>query len=79
MSKTVTVNAFFDHDARVWVASSDDVPGLVTEAHTIEALSEKLKVMIPELLDANGLGDGDDIPFHLLSELTAVAPRRTAG
>ncbi len=29
------------------VATSDDVPGLATEADTLENLVEKLKIMIP--------------------------------
>ncbi len=37
----------------VWVAVSDDVPGLATEAGTIETLTKKLRVMVPELLEAN--------------------------
>jgi len=39
-----------DADAGVWVATSDDVPGLIAEAETIEALDFKLKCMVPELL-----------------------------
>jgi predicted RNase H-like HicB family nuclease len=39
----------------VWVATSDDVPGLATGADTLDALVDKLKVVIPELLEANGL------------------------
>lgn len=49
------VQADWDHEAGVWVATSDDVPGLATEAPTIEALAEKLRIMIPELLEANQL------------------------
>jgi predicted RNase H-like HicB family nuclease len=45
----------WDEDAKVWVASSDDVPGLATGADAFEELIEKLKVVIPELLSANGL------------------------
>lgn len=41
-------------DAAVWVATSGDVPGWVTEAETIEALDAKLKNRVPELLAANG-------------------------
>ena len=70
--KKLMVKAFWDEEAEVWVAESEDVPGLVTEAGTMEALISKLKVLIPELLEANGLfGEIDDdgqIPFHLLSE-----------
>ena len=67
MKRPLVVSAFWDDEAKVWVATSDDVPGLATEAHSVEALIEKLKRMIPELLDANGYADGDDqVPFQLL-------------
>ena len=49
------VDADWDPEAEVWVATSDDVPGLATEAPTVEALSEKLRIIIPELLEANQL------------------------
>jgi hypothetical protein len=45
----------WDIEAQVWVATSDDVPGLATEEITMEGLINKLKVIIPELLDANGI------------------------
>lgn len=35
------VQAFWDKDAEVWVVTSDDVPGLATEASTIEAINAK--------------------------------------
>jgi len=65
------VLAEWDSEARVWVASSDDVPGLVTEAGTCEELIEKLKIMIPELLALNGgyrEDDLSDVPFKVVSE-----------
>ena len=37
------------------MATSDDVPGLATEAPTLEALTEKLRILIPELLEVNQL------------------------
>lgn len=76
--KALIVRATWDAEASVWVATSKDVPGLATEAPTVEALTEKLKVMIPELLDANGIGGGGEVPFQLLSELTAIASRHAA-
>jgi predicted RNase H-like HicB family nuclease len=51
--KLYKIEAFWDSEAQVWVAESDDVPGLVTEAATIEALTAKLRAMIPELLLLN--------------------------
>jgi predicted RNase H-like HicB family nuclease len=47
------VHAEWDPEAGVWVATSEDVPGLATEAETLEALADKLRIMIPELLEAN--------------------------
>lgn len=54
MIKRYLVNAEWDADASVWVATSDDVPGLVTESDTLEALQSKVQLMVPELLEANG-------------------------
>ena len=54
MLKPYFVRAEWDADAGVWVASSDDVPGLVTESETLEALDTKLQTLVPELLEANG-------------------------
>lgn len=45
--------AFWDDEARVWVAESDAIPGLVTEAETLEQLATKLERLIPELLELN--------------------------
>lgn len=66
MLEEFTVKAFWDSEAGVWVAESDDVPGLITEAETMELLIEKLHGLIPELLVENGVltaGVRRDIPF----------------
>jgi hypothetical protein len=44
----------WDAEASVWVASSVDAPGLVTEAPTLYDLVVKLRCLIPELLELNG-------------------------
>jgi predicted RNase H-like HicB family nuclease len=49
----IHVKAFWDKEAGVWVATSDDVPGLVTEAETSEELIGKLRGLIPELVELN--------------------------
>jgi predicted RNase H-like HicB family nuclease len=59
MKKSLFVRAGWDADACVWVATSDDVPGMCTEADTAEELTTKLQAMIPELLDANGCQGGE--------------------
>ena len=47
------VRAFWDDEAGIWLAESDDVPGLATGATTLDELVQKLAVMIPELLELN--------------------------
>jgi len=71
--KPLFIRAEWDEEAMVWVATSDDVPGLATEAVTMEALIEKLKVMIPELLMANNAGVGDEVPFEIITRRFEVA------
>ena len=75
MVKVLFIRAEWDAEAEVWVATSDDVPGLATEADTIEALSSKLEIMVPELLDANGYPDGPEVSFELLARKFSVAHR----
>jgi len=68
--KQITVNAEWDPEAKVWVATSDDVSGVITEADTVEALAEKLSVMVPELLEANGTLVGKvvrEVPINLIA------------
>jgi len=65
--KPLFIRAEWDDEARVWVATSNDVPGLATEAETVESLIEKLRVMIPELLEANGNPMEYEVPFEILT------------
>ena len=77
--RTYTVQCAWDAEAEVWVATGDDVPGLATGADALDGLVQKLKVVIPELLDANGLLSTDepgDIPFAIIiAERHELAPR----
>lgn len=54
MSRTYQVEAHWDSEAEVWVAESDDIPGLVAEAESMNALVEKVRVLVPELFELNG-------------------------
>jgi predicted RNase H-like HicB family nuclease len=60
------VRAQWDGEAGVWVAESDDVPGLVAEADSPKVLVQKLKILIPELLELNGAVHGQTASFHVL-------------
>ncbi len=73
MNKPYYVHAEWDADAKVWVATSDEVPGLATEADSTEALVQKLKTLIPELLTANKLISDEPIAFELLTRRFELA------
>jgi predicted RNase H-like HicB family nuclease len=60
------IRAQWDSEAGVWVAESEDVPGLVAEADSPNVLIQKLRVLIPELLALNGAGDDRTASFHVL-------------
>jgi hypothetical protein len=75
--KILLVRVGRNEEAGVWVATSDDVPGLATESASLEELSAKLAVMVPELLDANGFPDGHAASFGLIVRKPAVLCRVT--
>jgi predicted RNase H-like HicB family nuclease len=52
---TYTIDAEWDAEASVWLASSPDVPGLATGAESLDALVEKLRTVVPDLLAAKNL------------------------
>ena len=47
------VNLIWDNEASVWTATSDDIPGLVLESGSFDALLECVRIAIPELLSLN--------------------------
>ncbi len=70
MPPSLQINAVWDAMASVWVVTSDDIPGLVTEFPSLNSLQAKLRVMIPELLRLNHVIATDDrgaIAFELIS------------
>ena len=74
--KPLFVRAEWDDEASVWVATSEDVPGLATEGETVEALIQKLKVLIPELLEANGSPPAYQVPFEILTRRFEFSQRK---
>lgn len=67
VARVYEVLAEWDDEAGVWVATSEDVPGLATEAETAEALMEKLRVLVPELLELNA-AKTSAVPFELIAK-----------
>jgi predicted RNase H-like HicB family nuclease len=46
-----TILLTWDEEAYVWLASSEDVPGLALEGGSLDALMERVKYAVPDLLD----------------------------
>ncbi len=62
------VLARWDTEAGVWVAESDDIPGLVAEADSPNSLSQKLRTLVPELLELNGVLTDRTAKYHVRYE-----------
>lgn len=52
----------WDEEASVWIATSNDIPGLVLESGSFDALLERTRFAVPELLSLNAQ---DSQPFSL--------------
>jgi predicted RNase H-like HicB family nuclease len=70
MGSLIIVKATWDPEAGVFVAESDDVPGLVTEAASLDELSAKLPGMIQDLLDNEG-GDQVEVPIEIIAHASS--------
>ena len=44
----------WDSEAKVWTATSEDVPGLVLESSSFDNLVSRVRLAIPELIEMNG-------------------------
>ncbi len=54
MSRSITIDARWDGEASVWIATSNDVPGLVVEADTWPAMIEEVRLVLPDFLELSG-------------------------
>ncbi len=62
MQNRFNVKVTWDAEAKMWVADSDDIPGLAAEAPDDVSLREKLTGLIPELLALNNVRYGQTKP-----------------
>ena len=61
------VNFLWDSEAAVWIATSEDIPGLVLESGSFDALIERVRTAAPELLSLNG-SKGETFPICFKTE-----------
>ena len=67
MSRSITIDARWDPEASVWIATSNDVAGLVVEADTWPAMIEEVRLVLPELLELSG-EPSDNLSLTLSAE-----------
>lgn len=73
MQNRYNVQVIWDAEAEMWVADSDDIPGLAAEAPDDKSLWEKLEGLIPELLTLN---DVMLKPNHEIEVVLNFRPRK---
>jgi hypothetical protein len=81
VQKSVTVHVAFDLDASVWYVEEANLPGLSGEAETLEALIERLPVLVTDLIEENGFVDGaqsGELPIEVIAHRTTSAHYSTA-
>jgi hypothetical protein len=54
MTRSITIDARWDGEASVWIATSDDVPGLVVEVDAWPVMIEEVRLVLPDLLELAG-------------------------
>ncbi len=76
MRRVYNVQVRWESEVGVWVAQSEDVPGFVAEAESLNVLAKKLRVLIPELLGLNGRLEAGGEPVKFVVRYEAVATAR---
>ena len=67
----ITVVFSWDEESSVWIAESQDLPGLILESGSFDALVERVKIAIPDLLELNGVKH-TQTKIHFKAERLAV-------
>ena len=66
-----TITFSWDDEASVWIAESQDIPGLILESGSFDALVERVKIAVPDLLELNR-ADNEQVKLHLKAERLSV-------
>ncbi|HVN28789.1 MAG TPA: DUF1902 domain-containing protein, partial [Candidatus Binataceae bacterium] len=65
-NSTYAIRATRDNEAKVWVADSDDIPGIAAEAEDCEKLQAKLARLIPEMIELNNVQIDQSEPIKIV-------------
>ena len=61
----------WDEEAQVWLAQNDEIP-IALESGSLDALIERIKVAVPELLGLNADNQKKNIRLHFKAERLAL-------
>jgi hypothetical protein len=61
MLNTYRITFTWDDEAEVWIATSDDIHGLILEHSSFDRLVEKVRLAVPELMEM------EKIPYKTIS------------
>jgi len=64
-----TIAFSWDDEASVWVAECPDIPGLILESGSFDALVERVKIAVPDLLE---LDRTEQVKLRFKAERLAV-------
>ncbi|MBR4641933.1 MAG: DUF1902 domain-containing protein [Selenomonadaceae bacterium] len=62
--KGYNVQLTWDDEAEVWLATSEDIPGLILEADSADKLIKRVLLAAPEIIELNGVEKRKDFYFH---------------
>ena len=67
MKRQLRVDAVWDDEAKVWLATSPDIIGLCVEADTWSQMIEEVRLVAPELMELNGQ-EGESVALKFMAE-----------
>lgn len=73
MKRHAIVRAAWDDEAGVWYVEESDIPGLATESETLEGLRQRIRDIIPDLLE-----DAEDRPDEIEVDIIAHTHERVS-
>lgn len=60
------VKLHWDEESSTWVATSDDIPGLVLGSGSVDLLMERVRYAAPEIMELNHI-DNENCTLHFHS------------
>ncbi len=64
MVKGYNIQLDWDDEAKVWMATSEDIPGLILEDESADKLIQRVMLAAPEIIELNGVEKRQDFYFH---------------